>query len=143
MNPKNLYVVTYKSKHIGHQSIKGCSAFTFLKPQHALLVSQYVNNQYFHVKKMHPTLYVIRQTNHRYQPQRETIIQSVEPENLVLEMAINMLNLELIDDVSDNGRELVLCSNYDLGISLEINNDIMKKRLQALYDQQNFMEQLE
>lgn len=142
MNPKNLYVVTKKSCHIGYQSTKGCSVFTFLKPQHAVQVSQYVNNKCFNVKKMHPSLYVIHPLKHKNHDLTEILVQTVEPEEFVLEMAVNMVKLELVDDVIDNGKELILSSNYDLGISLELDEDMIKKRLNALYEEKNFTAQL-
>lgn len=150
MIPKNIYVVQQTNNtYLGHLGKKS-SVFGFVKLHHAMDVKTYLEKKQFVVSKLDTCYYIIKNKPVKRLPpnknnalklkNRNTNINiaRMSPDNIMMEMVTNNLNFELIDEINTDGESVLLQSNFEFAIPEELHEMIVRKRLDALYNDQPF-----
>jgi hypothetical protein len=147
MIPKNIYVVQQTNNtYLGHLGKKS-SVFGFVKLHHAMDVKTYLEKKQFVVSKVDPCYYIIKnkppfrkivKKSRPSEGNNNINIAKMSPDNIVMEMVTNNLNFELIDDINTDGDSVLLQSNFEFSIPEELHDMIVRKRLDALYNDQPF-----
>lgn len=138
--PKNLYIVQYDGKYLGHVNTTGQAKtclFGFIKRTDALATRQLIRYQPIETRKYASNCYILK-TNPLVNPKKpinrkQLQITSHETLEVIVESLVHNVKIELIDEVEKKNDDVMLYSNFD--ISIDVNdNGIMIETLNAMIE---------
>lgn len=137
MMPKNIYVVHYDGKYLGHVGPSKSCIFGFIKRADALAARQSIKYQPVDTKKYTSNCYLLKvtpQVNPKKPINKSKIyVTTLETMEVIVESLIHNVKVELIDGVEKKNEDVVLFSNFDISVDVS-DRSILNETLNAMVE---------